>query len=81
MNIVDTHKKVLSQCEGKEVTSKVCKYSLNSYSTFSLYSVHAMYHRFHLSLKQCLMLKSHIPIIDTWIGPKICYYNYFMKIL
>ena len=35
-----------------------------------------MYNRFHRAQKECLMLNSHNPRIDSLIGPKRYYYSF-----
>ena len=70
--IVNIPEKDLSNVEGKSDTRKLHTSSITSYSTF-LCSVRAMYNRVHHNQKQCLVLKSYIPRIDSWMGSKIKY--------
>ena len=71
MRIFEALKNYLSHGEGKPVTRKV-----HSSSTLFLCSVRTIYNRVHCELNKSLMLKSYIPVIDSWIG-----YNFFENLV
>ena len=77
MSIVDTTEKDLSNVEGKEDTREVHTSSVKSSSTLFSCSLRAIYIRVHRAQKHCLVLKSYIPGINSWIVPRRCYDFFF----
>ena len=67
MSIIDTPEKDLSNIDRISDMRKVLTSSVKPSSTFCSCSIRAMYDRVNSAQKQCLMLKSYIPGIDTSI--------------
>ena len=65
--------------EGKSVTRKVCSSSVKEHSTLFSCSVRAMYNIFNCDKKQCHILKSYVPGIDSSRGPKRYDNKYFSE--